>query len=186
MLDDDRSEGGDARSVGRTKKKPLSSAKEQCRVKRRVKRHRFSSPFTSDEDTLMGDEPYINSHTTSRPHHPSRSRPTSSDLTGLEGDTCDHGKKEAVGKRSRMVVIYEQQSWAGEIVNERSMKHGRGRPHKQYLVRWKPSHCAGVGGRIEGAKGVERSALTLLHSFIYVKLLAGRCRNKLLHLHLII
>ena len=41
--------------------------------------------------------------------------------------------------RSRMAVIYEQQSWEGEIINERDMKQGHGRPHKQHLVPREPS-----------------------------------------------
>ena len=53
---------------------------------------------------------------------------------------------EAVGERSCMAVIYEQQSWEGEIVDERDMKQGRGRSHKQYLVRWEPSWMD--GGRL--------------------------------------
>ena len=118
-----------------TKKRPLSSAKEKRRVKRRIKRRRFSSPSSSDEDTAMGDESDISSYTSSRPYRPSKPRSTSSDSTGFEGDTCDDSKMEAVGERSRMAVIYEQQSWEGEIVDERDMKQGRGRPRKQYLVR---------------------------------------------------
>ena len=34
----------------------------------------------------------------------------------------------------------EQQSWGGEIIDERDSRQGRGRPRKQYLVRWKASH----------------------------------------------
>ena len=45
-----------------------------------------------------------------------------------------------------MAVIYEQQSWEGEIVGEKDVKQGRGRPRKQYLVRWKPSWVD--GGRL--------------------------------------
>lgn len=37
-----------------------------------------------------------------------------------------------------------QQSWEGEITKERDTKHGRGRPRKQYLVRWKPSWVDGA------------------------------------------
>ena len=43
----------------------------------------------------------------------------SPDSTGSEGDTCYGDEMEAVGERSRMAVIYEQQSWEGEIVDER-------------------------------------------------------------------
>ena len=126
-----------------TKKRPLSSAKKKCRVKRRVKRHRFSSPFSSDEDTATGDESNISSYIFSKPHCLSRPRLTSSDSTGFEGDTCDDGQMKTVGERSRMTVVYEQQSWEGEIVDERDMKHKRGRPRKQYYVRWKSSWVDG-------------------------------------------
>ena len=129
--------------LGSTKKRPLSSAKEKRRVKRRVKRHRFSSPFSSDEDTATGDESDISSYISSRPHRLTRPWPTSSHSPGFEGDICDDGQIEAVGERSRMTVIYEQQSWEGEIVDERDMKHGRGRPRKQYYVQWKSSWVDG-------------------------------------------
>lgn len=93
-----------------TKKRRLSSVKE---------RHRFSSSFSSDEDTATGDE--ISSYTS----YLSESRPTSADSTGFEGDTRYGGKMEAVGEHRK-----------GEIVGERDMKQGCGRPRKQYLVQW--------------------------------------------------
>ena len=40
---------------------------------------------------------------------------------------------------SRTAVVYEQQSWEGEIIDERDIKQERGRPRKEYLVGWKPS-----------------------------------------------
>jgi len=42
-----------------------------------------------------------------------------------------------------MAVVFEQQSWEGEIVEEMDVKQGRGRPRKQYLVQWKPSWVDG-------------------------------------------
>ncbi len=42
----------------------------------------------------------------------------------------EHLQMESVGERSRMAIIYEQQSWEGEIVDERDMKQGRRRPRK--------------------------------------------------------
>ena len=121
------------------RRKGLSSAKGNTRVKRCIKRCRSSLPLSADEDTATGDESDVSNYTSSRPHRPSRPRPTSSDSTGFKGDTCDDGKMKAVGERSRMAVIYEQQSWEGEILDERDMKQERGRPRKQYLVRWKSS-----------------------------------------------
>lgn len=133
----ERDDGDTPLLLRSVKKRPLSSVKEERRVKRRVKRHRFSSPLSSDEDTATGDESDISSYTSSRFHRPSKSQPTSSDSIGFEGDTCDGSKMKAVGERSCMAVIYEQQSWEGEIVDERDMKEGLGRPRKQYYVQWK-------------------------------------------------
>lgn len=39
-------------------------------------------------------------------------------------------------------VVYEQQSW-GETIDERDVKQGRGRPRKEYLVRWKRPRIPG-------------------------------------------
>ena len=125
-----------------TKKRPLSPAQEKSCVKRRTKRRRFSSPLSSDKETEMEDESDISSY---KPHHISDSRPTPSHSTDLEGDTSDDGTRELPGGRSdrrpraRMTVIYERQSWEGEIIDEKDVKQGRGRPRKQYLVRWKQS-----------------------------------------------
>ena len=49
-----RADGDTPPLLRSTKKRPLSSAKGKPRVKRRVKRRRFSSPFSSDEDTCDG------------------------------------------------------------------------------------------------------------------------------------
>ncbi len=65
----------------------------------------------------------------------------------------EHLQMESVGERSRMAIIYEQQSWEGEIVDERDMKQGRRRPRKQYLVRWKSSWVD--GGRLTAPGLVE-------------------------------
>ena len=58
-----------------TKRRPLSPAKEKSCVRRRTKRRRFSSPFSLDEETEMGDESDISSY---KPHHVLDSRPTPS------------------------------------------------------------------------------------------------------------
>ena len=144
MEDDGERADSDTSLLLFAKKMPLSFAKEKPRVKRRLKRRRFSSPLSSDEKSATGDESDISSYRSSRPHHCSNSRLTSSHLIGFGGDTSD--KMESVGERSRMAIIYEQQSWEGEIVDERDMKQGRGRLRKQYLVRWKSSWVD--GGRL--------------------------------------
>lgn len=50
---------------------------------------------------------------------------------------------DLAGEGSQMAVIYKQKSWKGRIVQERNVKQGRGRPHKQYLVKWKESWVDG-------------------------------------------
>ena len=42
-----------------------------------------------------------------------------------------------------MAVIYEHQSWKGEIVQERDVKQWRGRSREQYLVQWEQSWVDG-------------------------------------------
>ena len=139
----ERHDGDTPLLLSSTKKSPLFSAKKKGCVKRRVKHRRFSSPLSSNEDTAIGDESDISSYTSSRPHRPSRPQPTSFNSTDLQGDTCHDSKMKVVDEPSHMAVIYEQQSWEREIVDERDMKQGRGRPRKQYLVRWKPSWVDG-------------------------------------------
>lgn len=135
-----------------TKKQSQSPTGDKLQVQRR-KRGRFSSPLPSDEETETGDESDISSYRPSRAHHTSNARPTSSRSTSLERDTSDSGKMAFPGGRSRTVVIYEQQSWQGEIIKEKNMKQGRGRPRKQYLIEWKPSWVD--GGRLTAPGLVE-------------------------------
>ena len=68
-----------------TKKRPLSSAKKKPCVKRRVKRRRFWSSFSSDEATRH-QQLYI-----FQTPHPSRPRSISSVSTSFEGATYDNG-----------------------------------------------------------------------------------------------
>lgn len=56
-------------------------------------------------------------------------------------DFVDHLRRIGLGGG---VLQLPQQSWEGEIIKERDTKHGRGRPRKQYLVRWKPSWVDGA------------------------------------------
>lgn len=101
----ERDDGDTSLLLRFTKKRPLFSAKKKCRVKRRVKRHRFSSSFSSDEDTATENESDISSYISFRSHRLSRPRSTSSHSIGFEGDTCDDGQIETVDERSRMTVI---------------------------------------------------------------------------------
>ncbi len=133
------------------KKRSLATAQEKSHWKRRIKRRRFSSPLSSDEETETQDESDISSYAPTKPHDASTPRPTSSHLIILKGDARD-STMELVGKQSnrrptsRMAVIYEQQRWEGEIIDERHVKQKRGRPHKQYLIQWKQSWVD--GGRL--------------------------------------
>jgi len=63
-----------------------------------------------------------------KPYQISTPRSTSSRLSRSEGNVSNNN-----------TVIYERQIWEGEILNEREVKQGRGRPRKQYLIQWEPS-----------------------------------------------
>jgi hypothetical protein len=121
------------------KKRSLPTAGEKPRAKR-IKCRRFSSSSPSDEKTKMNDESNIGSYTPSKSHHFSNSPLSSSHLAGPKGSTSDDGTTEFVGGRpnrrpiSRMAVVYEQQRWDGEIIEEKDAKQGRGRPRKRYLI----------------------------------------------------
>jgi len=131
-----------------TKKKGRSTAGERPPLQRRSKRRRFSSPLSSDDETESDDESVISRYTPSKPYNVS-TRPTLSLLSRSEGDVSN-GKVELAGSQSsrrpipKTTVIYERQSWAGEIIDEREVKQGRGKPRKQYLIQWEPSWVDGA------------------------------------------
>ena len=129
-----------------TKKRLLCRVGEKPDEKRRIKRHLFSSRLSSDAEMETGDESDISSNTPSKPRHISKPRPTSSHLTSLQRDTSNDGAIDFASGGSQMAVIYKQQSWKDEIVQERDVKQGRGRPRKQYLVHWEQSWVD--GGRL--------------------------------------
>ncbi len=126
-----------------TKKRGRSTTGERPRSQRRTRPRRFSSP-PSDDETVSEGESVIGRCTPSKPYQISTPRPTLSRLSGSEGDVSN-AKMELAGSRSnrrpipKTTVIYERQSWAGEIIGERAVKQGRGRPRKQYLIQWEPS-----------------------------------------------
>ena len=136
-----------------TKKRHRPSAREKSFRKRGTKRHRFSSPFSSDLETDTGEESDYSIYTPSKGHDVFKIRPASSQSISLNGDASEDSKMETAGERSETAVIYEQQSWEGEIIDERDRKQGRGRPRKQYLVRWKPSWVD--GGRLTASVSVQ-------------------------------
>ncbi|CAF9941279.1 MAG: hypothetical protein HETSPECPRED_003040 [Heterodermia speciosa] len=129
-----------------TKKRHRPSAREKSFRKRGTKRHRFSSPFSSDLETDTGEESDYSIYKPSKAHDVFKIRPASSRSISPEEDATKYDKMEVAGERSRMAIIYEQQSWEGEIIDERNTKQGRGRPRKQYLIRWKSSWVD--GGRL--------------------------------------
>jgi hypothetical protein len=110
-----------------TKKRGQSTAAERPPLQRRIKRCRFSSP-RSDDETESEGELVIGRCTPFKPYQILTPRPTSSRSSRSEGDVSNN-----------KTVIYEQQSWEGEIINKREVKQGRGRPRKQYRIQWEPS-----------------------------------------------
>ncbi|KAL8696688.1 MAG: hypothetical protein Q9201_007534 [Fulgogasparrea decipioides] len=134
-----------------TKKRCQSVGEKKLPVKRRVKRRRFSSPLSSDEETETGTEPDISSYPPAKLYRISNLRSSSSPLpVGRErAPKPDDALEGANGKSkrrplSRTAVVYKQQCWEGEILQERDVKQERGRPRKQYLVRWEQSWVDGT------------------------------------------
>ena len=127
-----------------TNKRSLATAQEKPHWKCRIKCRRFLSPLSSDEETETRDESDISSYAPSKAHNASTRQPTSSRLIVLKGD-ARNSTMELVGEQlnwrltSRMAVIYEQQGWEGEIINERHVKQKHGRRCKQYFIQWKQS-----------------------------------------------
>ena len=138
--------------IRRTIKRRRSAAEKKLPLKRRIKRHRFSSPFSSDGDET-GSESDISSYAPVESYRISNLASASSLLPlslGREREPKSNKKRESTDRiyrqhsHSRTAVIYEQQCWEGEILQERDMRQERGRPRKQYLVRWKESWVDGA------------------------------------------
>ena len=104
-------------------------------VRRRTKRHRFSSPLSSTEGAETDNETDTLNCASPKVFNTPKPRSTINPITSSVADpamtSCDQS--------SPMMVVYEQQSWEGMIIDERYMKQKRGRSRKQYLVRWKDS-----------------------------------------------
>ena len=137
----------------RTRKRYRSAAEKKFPWKRRIKRHRFSSPFPSDEGDETGSESDISSYAPVESYRMSNLASASSLLAlslGREREPKSKNKLESTDKMcrqhslSRTAVVYEQQCWEGEILQERDIRQERGRPRKQYLVRWKESWVDGA------------------------------------------
>ena len=125
------------------KKRYPPSTREKSFWRRGTKRHRFSSPFSSELEADTGEESDCSIYTPFKVPDVSKSRSATSFLIGLNRDASQGSKMKIAGEQSGMAVIYKQQSWEGEIIDERNTKQGRGRPRKQYLVQWKTSWVDG-------------------------------------------
>ena len=133
--------------IRRTRKRRRSAAEKKLPLKRHIKRHRFSSPFSSDERDETGSESDISSYAPVESYRVSSLLPLP---LRREREPKSNNKHESTDKMcrqhslSRTAVIYEQQCWEGEILQERNVRQERGRPRKQYLIRWKESWVDGA------------------------------------------
>lgn len=164
---DDEEEEPDGDSIKNNTPLPRSPPQKRCLPaaenkppsKHLTKRRHFSLPLSSDEETEIRDESDTTSYAPCKSHHILNLEPTSFHSTGPDGGTSDYDALDFTGGKlnrrlpSRTAVVYEQQSWEGEIIEERDVKQGRGRPRKEYLVRWKRSWMP--GGRLTAPGLVE-------------------------------
>ncbi|KAL8751406.1 MAG: hypothetical protein Q9199_006438, partial [Rusavskia elegans] len=104
-----------------TKKRSLSTAGEKSPIKRCIKRGRFSSRLSSDEETETGDKSDSSTYTPSKPHPIAIPQPIPPHSTGIEEDTSGNSMIGFVGGRFRTAVIYEQQDWKGEIIQKKEL-----------------------------------------------------------------
>lgn len=132
-----------------TKKRCRSAARKKLPLERHVKRHRYSSPLSCDEETETEPESDTSSYASELCRTSNLRPPSSSSLSiGREREPSADDALEGANRRSkrlsRTAVVYEQQCWEGEIMQERDVRQERGRPRKQYLVRWKDSWVDGA------------------------------------------
>ena len=138
--------------IRRTAKRRRSAAEKKLPLKRHIKRHRFSSPFSSDEGDETGSESDTSSYAPVKSYRISNLASASVLPLSLGREreprfnkNCDSTDRMCrQHSPSRTVVVYEQQCWEGEILQERDLRQERGRPRKQYLVRWKESWVDGA------------------------------------------
>ena len=133
-----------------------NSAPQHDRKRRR--RYRFSAPMPSDElDT--GDETsgsvYVPresprgrglsqpSHSSQRVHRLKKPRRecARSESIGHQGSPLKSSPSSShvAPPVVNTTVVFEQQQWKGKIIDERHVSRERGRPRKQYRIRWAPS-----------------------------------------------
>lgn len=141
-------------------KRPLSSAPIKSCVKRRNKHHRFSSPLPYDEETEeTGNESDISDYVPNNSYNTVNTPAPSRRSAGIADGMSDTEKLELGGQiewspTSPTNIVYEQQKWEGKIIAEKAKRQRRGRPRKQYLVRWKSSWVD--GSRLAAPGLVER------------------------------
>lgn len=121
-----------------SRRKGSTAAGKKLPLKRRVKRHRFSSPFSSDEEAETGAESYTSSYAPAKLYRTSNVRPASASplSIGREREPNPEDALEGANGRlkqrrlSRTAVVYKQQCWEGEILQEGAMRQECGRPRK--------------------------------------------------------
>lgn len=117
-------------------------------LKRRIKRHRFSSSFFLDEKNETKFESNINNYVFVELYRIFNI----SNIFFLFFLSLDRERKSKFNNKHKNInkiycqyslfrteIIYEQQYWKEKILQERNVKQKRERFRKQYLIRWKKS-----------------------------------------------
>lgn len=110
----------------------------------------------------------ISSYISSKPR---QSQPTSSYLTSFqEGDTNNDGAINLAGGKSQMAVIYKEQNWKSEIVEEkvRTWKTSQtiSRSIKTILGRQQLFYCANIATKLERKEESVKKVGTVLKILI--------------------
>ena len=120
-----------------TKKKHRFSTREKSFRKRDTKRHRFSSSFSSNLKIDTNEKSNYNIYFSFKEHDVFKIRFVFFQSISFEKNAIKYDKMKIASERSRMTIIYEQQNWKKEIIDERNTKQDREKFRKQYLIRWK-------------------------------------------------
>ena len=99
-------------------------------VRRRTKRHRFSSNLSSTEGTETDNR----SNTLNCASLKALNMPKPRFISNLISSGSADPARTSCDQSPPIMVVYEQQSWEGMIIKERYMKQKRGRSRKQYLI----------------------------------------------------
>ena len=125
------------------------SAKSHAMPQHRRKRCRyhFLAPAPPNEELETGDESSGSINVRRRPtpqrkrpleeFHEQRPRPEPSGHQDSSRTSGPSSSRTAPPRTSR--VVFEQQRWEGEIIDERRVGLGPGRPRVQFLIKWEPS-----------------------------------------------